>query len=215
MGLQSIVRVCVAVVLIVASACKGDGVEITKENKPKLEARMAQLTAIAKAHDTAALEQAPIDKLRFYGGQSNALIAQQSWFTGGEERSFVSNTGAISTVQDALKGQTSGVKSYYEDAFKQFLNAKYLVLAKAYISAGSISGDSFSGGSASGTLYIYDIASGKRVETLLFEAQPSSEVTAREGNENKSLESDLWYNLTQAGNKALAPHLDQGQRGPL
>lgn len=216
MRIQWVLQGCVAVLFVIASACGKDGAEITKEYRPKLEAKLAQLAAAAKDSGSKPLEKAPVDKLTFGGPKSNALVAHEAWFTGEQEDGLLTNTGAISTVKDALRGQTDGVSTYYESAFKELLSAKYLVIVKSYIVPGTVTGEgSFSGGSASGTLRFLEVETGKLVDTVFVEAKPSDEVSAREGNEAKSLESDLWFNLRQEASKALGPYLAAGQKSPL
>lgn len=209
-------RVAIALAVIFTGACSKDAAEVTKDYRPKLEARLEQIKTMVNGHPS--LEKAPVDKLRFhYSSRPNALLVQASWLDGGADDDNLMGTESqpVGVVQQALLGQPDGAASYYEDNYKIFLGAKYLVLVRNSISPVIVSGDSFTAGGAKGSLEIYDIPSGKKVDELSFEVSPSGSVTVAAGKAHEGVVAELKRRLWHKANAAITPYLDAGEKPPF
>ncbi len=201
-------------VVIALAACK-DGADVVKEYRPKVEARLAQMVTAVNA-SPAATPAIP-EKLRFTGARPNALLIEASWLTGQQSAdTLLTRTGDLITVKDALRGDTSGVPSYYEHAFKTVLGAKYLVVVDVYIATGTVTAErEFGGGGVSGSLNVVDIDAAKSLGSFSLSAEHGDKVDVTKGAEEKGLHSDLWMKGREAVNQALAPYLAPGEKPPL
>jgi hypothetical protein len=203
----------VAVTAVMAGACGKNAAELTKEHRPRLEARMQRIIAMVKQRPP--VEKAPIDKLTFIGDQPNAMVVDPAYAEGGQDRNALVTTGHIPSVVEALSGPTDGHPLFYEQTYKAFLGAKYVVVVDVFALPAMMNGDKFSAGSARATIDILEIESGKRVEALSVEAGASDKVTVAEGKEQEGVEASRSQNLRRKANEAIGPYLADGEKPPF
>lgn len=204
--------------LLLVAACGPSAADVATEFRDRADAKIAKVLAAGKkaADEQAALRAPELkEQLSFKTSGANCALAHVELFSepkGKPQLDLILGDMWLTEPRDALRDPGSRDAQALRMSFENLVALKYLAVVRTLSKTEPVhlGEKSFSPGSWSAQVLLYDLEKGELLGGWPVEAANSSNVNVNMSSIDKWLHSNLWENARKAINEKLKPHCAKG-----